>query len=753
MNPGASLDDVLHHQHLLSPWMGWRLRALVLSTLLGCALVFVLAHWLTQQPRLPVKLRASADGLVKLDAGTDPAWQSLDGQVVERLRVEPPASGSPPAWVDVPLELVLLQPSGRWITDPDLRARDLALHQGMAQLHSDWRLSGASSLRGELVLRGGTAHTLTLQPQGWGGISPLFWILALLALVAHGVGAVVLLANPQWRNLAYWALAMSQSGQLLLMAVEAGLGLFTPAWLFVFETHARIALDLVCCAAMVQVAVLHPKTLAGGTGWAMAAWLAVAALSWALGDLATAAQWWALQGSCMGLIGLAVVLMSVAYRRDPHPLILQVRRFVVIALLTWGLMSLAIWGGVSRPDMQLHLATYGVMTWHVFITTLIVLSPYVARTRPVLMEFSLLAASSTVAAALDLLFVAVFSLGQTTSMTLALFFAFGAYLMVRRWLFMRRPTHALPDMVRLFQGLYRVAREAEQRPGALPEALTQLMRELFNPLEIRLLHGQMEGTLLKGNGAVLVVPVPVLEPSQTPQLMALTYANRGRRLFTQEDALLAERVLEQLHRVVRFDQAVEQGRSEERLRIAQDLHDDIGARLLTLMYQAPNTEIEDYIRHTLQDLKTLTRGLAAPTHSLAEAAAEWKQDLSHRLRLAHCELDWQLSQDADVTLTMVQWSALTRILRELVSNAISHARATQVQVVLSLQNDHLRLSVTDNGAGKTPANWSHGLGLGGVRKRVKQLGGTVSWQEVEPRGIRCEVTVESLSRAGVQASH
>ncbi|HYR24468.1 MAG TPA: ATP-binding protein, partial [Aquabacterium sp.] len=277
--------------------------------------------------------------------------------------------------------------------------------------------------------------------------------------------------------------------------------------------------------------------------------------------------------------------------------------------------------------------------------------------------------------------------------------------------------------------------------------------ELFNPLEIRLLHGQMEGTLLKGNGAVLVVPVPVLEPSQTPQLMALTYANRGRRLFTQEDALLAERVLEQLHRVVRFDQAVEQGRSEERLRIAQDLHDDIGARLLTLMYQAPNTEIEDYIRHTLQDLKTLTRGLAAPTHSLAEAAAEWKQDLSHRLRLAHCELDWQLSQDADVTLTMVQWSALTRILRELVSNAISHARATQVQVVLSLQNDHLRLSVTDNGAGKTPANWSHGLGLGGVRKRVKQLGGTVSWQEVEPRGIRCEVTVESLSRAGVQASH
>ncbi|MEI4926936.1 histidine kinase, partial [Klebsiella pneumoniae] len=91
-----------------------------------------------------------------------------------------------------------------------------------------------------------------------------------------------------------------------------------------------------------------------------------------------------------------------------------------------------------------------------------------------------------------------------------------------------------------------------------------------------------------------------------------------------------ERIVEQLQRALNFDQAVEQGRTEERLRIAQDLHDDIGARLLTLMYQAPNPEIEQYIRHTIQDLKTLTRGLAAQSHSLMEDAAEWKRDLHHR---------------------------------------------------------------------------------------------------------------------------
>jgi len=216
----------------------------------------------------------------------------------------------------------------------------------------------------------------------------------------------------------------------------------------------------------------------------------------------------------------------------------------------------------------------------------------------------------------------------------------------------------------------------------------------------------------------------------------LKHSHKGQRLFTLEDARLAERIMEQLHRALRFDQAVEQGRSEERLRIAQDLHDDIGARLLTLMYQAPNAEIEEYIRHTIQDLKTLTRGLAAQSHTLSEASGEWKRDLSQRLAAARCELDWLMFQDTDMTLSMMQWSALTRIMRELVSNAISHAKGNKVHVKLRLENDRLTLSVEDNG-----------LGLGGVRKRVKQLGGSVRWLEAEPKGIRCEVVIENFSNS------
>jgi signal transduction histidine kinase len=195
---------------------------------------------------------------------------------------------------------------------------------------------------------------------------------------------------------------------------------------------------------------------------------------------------------------------------------------------------------------------------------------------------------------------------------------------------------------------------------------------------------------------------------------------------------------------VAFDRAVEQGRNEERARIAQDLHDDIGARLLTLMYKAQSPEMEDYLRHTLQDLKTLTRGLAASSHLLSHAGAEWKADIAQRLDAAHCELDWSFEFDRDINLGVVQWSALTRMLRELINNVIVHAHATRASVSAHYERGRFTLLVGDDGAGRRPETWAHGLGLGGIRKRVKLLGGEVHWRENGSRGISCEIRVPDL---------
>ena len=746
-----SLDEVLQGSHDLPRWIGWRFRILVGAVLMGCILVLLVGQWLSSQPRLPVTLRASAEGTVRLHSVDNPALQRLEGLTLEGLRSELPMPSGGIQVIKAPIELLALQHSGRWISDAGQREHFVALHLGIARLIKSLPANHQVVL---LDLVNAPDEAVVISPRGWAGLSPLFWLLSTLALTIFAVGAVVVLAGPQLRNLAYFTLAVSQAGQLMFIAVETSLDLFLPDWFIDLDVNARACFDLMTAAAMIQVAVLHPRRLKGwpyfmALGWATALVLGIATL-----NLDHADSWWWLQTGCSVMTAAAIMLMSAAYRASPHPFTLVLQRFSIITLATWVLLSVAVARGGSRPDMLLNITTFGVMTWHVFFASELLLAPYLSRSKQILQEFSLLAASSTVAASLDLLFVAVFSLGQFTSMTLSLFLSFGVYLTVRRWLMTRLPGRDPITMERLFERLYRIARELESRPTKAEALLARLMRELFDPLEITVARGEVLSSDLRGNGSVMLVRLPSLRPHEGPvkHALVLKHSNKGRRLFTADDARLTDRIIEQLQRVLSFDQAVEQGRSEERIRIAQDLHDDIGARLLTLMYQAPNADIEEYIRHTLQDLKTLTRGLAAQSHGLSEAAGEWKRDLHQRLGFARCELDWQMTQDSEMTLSMGQWSALTRILRELVNNTISHAKASKVQVVVVLANDHLALTVTDNGVGRAPETWSHGLGLGGVRKRVKQLGGTVLWAEAEPKGVCCEVVVENFSASAGPAA-
>jgi signal transduction histidine kinase len=320
--------------------------------------------------------------------------------------------------------------------------------------------------------------------------------------------------------------------------------------------------------------------------------------------------------------------------------------------------------------------------------------------------------------------------------------AFALHAAARVWLRKRLSGHRTLLAERSFGLLVRAAREAPPSPQRYAQLLAQLLSELFEPLEVLSVERVPVRSRVIGGGSALLVPMRGPDEEALPtRAVALRFARHGERPFTPEDARLADRVVDHLRRAVARDQAVESGRTEERQRIAQDLHDDIGARLLTLMYQAPTPELEDYIRRTLQDLKTLTRGLAATEQRLSYAAAEWKADLTQRLTAAQVSLGWSVEGDIDRVLTVVQWSALTRVLRELVTNALFHGHASRIEVGLVLLGSVLSLHVADDGRGRQPEAWAQGLGQGGVRKRVKLLGGEVTWRENEPCGIVCTVRV------------
>jgi signal transduction histidine kinase len=583
--------------------------------------------------------------------------------------------------------------------------------------------------------------------RGYLNLGAMFWLLCLAALALYLMAMVVLLSRPSGRNVLYAVMALCQSGNLLFIALETGSDLGLPVAMSSLNVALHLALDLITGAAIVHATCLHPRRLPRGQTVALACWLSTAALLAAAASGQLTHLWWWAQ-AWMGAMGLlAIGLLTWSYRIEPHPVAEMLRRFGWVAVASWLLLTAALAVADRVPSLQVNVAAIGSTTWYVFFASLFLLVPFISKSRQAMREFALLAAISTVATSLDLLFVAVFSLGQFASLSLSLFLSLAVYAGARQWILNQLMGNNILTTERMFEHLYRIAREVEARPERTAMLLSQLLRELFEPMEVTVLAKRSQETRIVADGSAMILPVPALHGADaaTAQSIMIRFAQRGRRLFISEDARLTDRIVEQLRRAVMFDKAVEQGRSEERKRLAQDLHDDIGARLLTLMYKANDLEMEQYIRHTLQDLKTLTRGLAASNHRLSHAAAEWKTDLTHRLAAAQIKLGWAFSTDADPLLSVGQWSALTRVMRELVSNSIAHAHAVQVDIDLRLDAERLELTITDNGTGRNPRAWAHGLGLGGVRKRVKQLGGEVEWTEAQPCGISCRVIIRELS--------
>ncbi len=726
-------------------WMGWRLRLLVAAALVGCVGLFLVVRWLADGVHLDASWRSDGKGRLELVTSADPELKPFSGQVLVGLvgleNYDAPSGGAAyRAGEVIETSALALQRSARWIIDDAQRERVQGLQAALALAtsHSAVRLYFAN---GDLV----DSRTT---PRGYWNFGAMFWLLCAAALAMYLMAMVVLLSRPSLRNFLYAVMALCQSGNLLFIAVESVSDLGLPIALSSMNVAVRISLDLFTSAAIVHATCLHPRRLPGASWIALASWFCTTALLILLSTGQLTNTWWWAQAWMGGLGLFAVGLLTWSYRLEPHPVAEMLRRFGCVAVASWLLLTFSLSAADRVPGLQFNVASIGSTTWYVFFAAIFLLVPFISKSRQAMREFALLAAISTVATSLDLMFVAVFSLGQFASLSLSLFLSLAVYAGARQWLLNQLMGTNILTTERMFEHLYRIAREVEARPERTAALLAQLLRELFEPMEVTVIAKRSRQTRIVADGSAMILPVPALQSAEESQAQSIMirFAQRGRRLFISEDARLTDRIVEQLRRAVMFDKAVEQGRTEERKRLAQDLHDDIGARLLTLMYKAQDLEMEQYIRHTLQDLKTLTRGLAASNHRLSHAAAEWKTDLTHRLAAAHIKLGWALSTDADPLLSVGQWSALTRVMRELVSNSIAHAQAVQVDIELRLEGERLDLTITDNGCGRNPRAWAHGLGLGGVRKRVKQLGGEVEWREAKPSGIVCHVIIRELSQ-------
>ncbi len=185
----------------------------------------------------------------------------------------------------------------------------------------------------------------------------------------------------------------------------------------------------------------------------------------------------------------------------------------------------------------------------------------------------------------------------------------------------------------------------------------------------------------------------------------------------------------------------------ERKRIASDLHDDLGAKLLTIVHTRDSARIPDLAREALEEMRLSVRGLAGRPVRLDDAIADWRSETIGRLGQAHIEARWDNPTLADPPmLSSRMYMQLTRVLREAVSNVIKHSGASHCVVGCLIEGDDLKIVVRDDGRG-IHSDITRGQGMSTMKKRAKQMSGQCLVESRPGHGVVILLTVPLRSSA------
>lgn len=201
------------------------------------------------------------------------------------------------------------------------------------------------------------------------------------------------------------------------------------------------------------------------------------------------------------------------------------------------------------------------------------------------------------------------------------------------------------------------------------------------------------------------------------------------QVFSDNDIQLANALHTLTKQFISVQAAIEQGASEERQRIARDLHDDVAARMLTLIHQAKDQHSIDLARSILKSLRNAIYTLDnKSTTTILDALTDIRAELQERVNSIGMMIVWSQDDSVnDLIFTPRQHINLHRILHEITTNIIRHANAQFVNIDIDVSNEHFHVKVCDNGTGFNMDNCIPGKGINNIKTRVAELNGQVQW--------------------------
>jgi len=218
--------------------------------------------------------------------------------------------------------------------------------------------------------------------------------------------------------------------------------------------------------------------------------------------------------------------------------------------------------------------------------------------------------------------------------------------------------------------------------------------------------------------------------------------------------IAVEKKNQEIHYQKEILQSVIQTQEEERMRIAQDLHDDISSKLNIVSL---NTHLLKTPNLSEAEFAEITDNIVSLTKKALENSRRIAHDLlppvfeKFGLHAAIEELVLEFSTAKNVQINYeneLEFSALEvnkqlhifRILQEVLNNSMRHGKATSISITFVSKNHQNTCLYTDNGVGfnTNSGNKKRGIGMQNIESRINYLGGKINVQSEINKGVQIE---------------
>jgi two-component system, NarL family, sensor histidine kinase DevS len=273
---------------------------------------------------------------------------------------------------------------------------------------------------------------------------------------------------------------------------------------------------------------------------------------------------------------------------------------------------------------------------------------------------------------------------------------------------------------------------------ALADAWVALLQKAFRPESATTVHTSDDPTTAQAPTGPTDDAVRI---SRDGSLLHVPHLPRGevqlqrRQPFTPTDRELAEALWRLTSHGLITKDSYEAGVKRERRRIAADLHDSIGGRLLHLSQTAASTQQRQYAINTLADLRNITRGLSKEGAAWSQVLADLRHQVQRELDAVDVDLHWACDWPAEALAQFADGEeavAVHCVASELVRNALQHAQPDRLSVHWRTTPEGLReLEVRHGGYVSEPSLWPSGLGVNSIRRRFLDRQGHCEWALVD----------------------